>query len=184
MMVTVRNETQVDVRARNAVLDVAYGPARFKKPSERLRRGRLPALSMVATVDRQVIGTVRLWNVALDGYRPALVLGPLAVHPDWRSRGVGAALMERAIRNARLTGHRAILLVGDAAYYERFGFSAEKTGGLVLPGLTEQHRMLGLELAPGALDGVHGVIKATGQPARAPRAAVPAGSFSPASKAA
>ena len=107
MMVTVRNETQVDVRARNAVLDVAYGPARFKKPSERLRRGRLPALSMVATVDRQVIGTVRLWNVALDGYRPALVLGPLAVHPDWRSRGVGAALMERAIRNARLTGHRA-----------------------------------------------------------------------------
>jgi predicted N-acetyltransferase YhbS len=183
-MVTIRNETQADVSARNAVLDVAYGPARFKKPSERLRRGRLPALSLVAAVGRRVIGTVRLWNVALDGHRPALVLGPLAVHPSCRSRGVGAALMEQAIRNARLTGHRAILLVGDAAYYERFGFSAEKTGGLALPGLAEQHRLLGLELAPGALDGVHGTIKATGQPARAPRAATSAGVLQPAFKAA
>src|SRR4029079_4499533 len=139
-MVTVRNETQVDVRARNAVLDVAYGPARFKKPSERLRRGRLPALSVGASVARQVIGTVRLWNVALDGYRPALVLGPLAVHPDWRSRGVGAALMQHELCNAPLHGHRAVLLVGDAAYYERFGFSAQKTGAVTLPGLHERHR--------------------------------------------
>jgi predicted N-acetyltransferase YhbS len=183
-MVNVRNETPADVRARNAVLDVAYGPARFRKPSERLRRGRLPALSMVATDGRQVVGTVRLWKVALDGYRPALVLGPLAVHPAWRSRGIGAALMERAIRNARLTGHRAILLVGDAAYYERFGFTADKTGTLRLPGLTEQHRLLGLELVSGALDGVHGTITASGQPARAPRAAASAGALRPAFKAA
>src|SRR5262245_35057080 len=185
-MVAVRHEAPADVRARKALLDVAYGPARFKKPSERLRRGRLPAdgLSLIATAGRRVIGTVRLWNVALGGGRPALLLGPLAVHPDWRRRGVGAALMQRALRNARLTGHRAVLLVGDVAYYERFGFSAEKTGGLALPGLTEQHRLLGLELASGALDGVHGAITATGQPARAPRAASPAGSLQPVLKAA
>jgi predicted N-acetyltransferase YhbS len=185
-MVTVRNETPADVRARKALLDVAYGPARFKKPSERLRRGRLPAdgLSLIATAAGRVIGTVRVWNVALGGGRPALLLGPLAVHPDWRSRGVGAALMQRALRNARLTGHRAVLLVGDTAYYARFGFSADKTGALTLPGLTEQHRLLGLELVPGTLDGAHGAIVATGQPARAPRAAASAGALQPAFKAA
>jgi predicted N-acetyltransferase YhbS len=138
----------------------------------------------VATAGGRIIGRVRVWNVALGGGRPAVLLGPLAVHPDWRSRGVGAALMQRALRNARLTGHRAVLLVGDAAYYERFGFSADKTGALVLPGLTEQHRLLGLELVPGALDGVHGAITATGLPVRASRAANPAGALRPAFKAA
>jgi predicted N-acetyltransferase YhbS len=184
-MVTVRHETPADVRARRALLDVAYGPARFKTPSERLRRGRVPAdsLSLIATAAGQVIGTVRLWNVALGTGRPALLLGPLAVHPDWRSRGVGAALMQRALRNARLTGHRAVLLVGDAAYYARFGFSAGKTGALTLSGLHEQHRLLGLEFAPGALDGVQGAIVATGQPARVRRPQT-AGSFQPAFKAA
>jgi predicted N-acetyltransferase YhbS len=172
-MVTIRNETQADVRARKALLDVAYGPARFKKPSERLRKGRTPAdgLSLVAVAHGQIIGTLRLWNVSLCGERSALLLGPLAVHPDWRSRGVGAALMQRALRNARLTGHRAILLVGDLAYYERFGFSAQKTGGLTMPGLHEQHRLLGLELKSGALDGAQGSIAAAGKPARVRRPA-------------
>jgi predicted N-acetyltransferase YhbS len=173
VMVTIRHETPADVRARKALLDVAYGAARFKKPSERLRKSRAPAdrLSLVAIADGQIVGTVRLWNVDAGAQGPALLLGPLAVHPAWRSRGIGAMLMERALRNARLTGHRAVLLVGDAAYYVRFGFSAEKTGALELPGLHEQHRLLGLELLPGALDGANGRIAATGKPARVRRPA-------------
>jgi predicted N-acetyltransferase YhbS len=175
-MTTIRLETSTDVRARNALLDVAYGPARFKKPSERLRKGRSPAdgLALVAVEHGRIIGTLRLWAVRAGDGRPALLLGPLAVHPDARRRGVGAALMQRALRNARLTGHRAVLLVGDAAYYERFGFSAEKTAGLVMPGLAEQHRLLGLELVAGALDGAQGTITPAGKPSRV-RRPVPAG---------
>lgn len=177
-MVTIRNETAADVRAREILLDVAYGPARLEKPSERLRKGRAPAdgLSLVAVDGNRVIGTLRLWPVVLGDGRGALLLGPLAVHPDWRSRGVGAALMQRALRNARLTGHGAILLVGDLGYYARFGFSAEKTGTLTMPGLAEQHRLLGLELRAGALDGAFGRIAAAGKPARVrrPGAGVPA----------
>ena len=59
--------------------------------------------------------------------------------------------MQHAIAEAGRLGHRAILLVGDAPYYARFGFSAEKTGALAMPGPYERHRFLALELAPGAL---------------------------------
>jgi predicted N-acetyltransferase YhbS len=110
--------------------------------------------------DGRIAGTVRLWAVSAGGDRPALLLGPLAVRPDSRNRGIGSALMRHALESARRLGHRAVLLVGDAAYYGRFGFSAERTGKLWLPGPYDQHRLLGLELCPDALEGARGLIKA------------------------
>ena len=173
-MISIRTEGPADVAAREALLDVAYGPIRFTKPSQRLRGRREPALSLVALEHGRVVGTVRLWPVAAGG-RPALLLGPLAVHPDCRRRGVGAALMRRALRAAAEAGHAVVLLVGDATYYGRFGFSAEKTGALAMPGPYEADRLLALELAPGALDGAQGLIR-IGAPRRAARrtVAVPA----------
>jgi predicted N-acetyltransferase YhbS len=167
------------------LLDLAYGPSRFVKPSENIRRGRQAAdgLSIVATDNGVVVGTVRVWQVAAGQGVPALLLGPLAVHPDYRRQGLGAALMQRAIRNARLRGHRAVLLVGDACYYARFGFSAEKTGQLAMPVACPAHRLLALELVEGALDGAAGTIAATGKliPSRARRiAAKAAGALQPA----
>ena len=163
-MVTIRKELVQDIGAREALLDLTFGEARFAKASERLREGRLPAdgLSFVAAEHGRLTGSVRLWNITAGPGRPALLLGPLAVHPDFRCRGVGAALMRRALEDAARRGHRAVLLVGDAPYYGRFGFSAEKTGALRLPDPYEQHRLLGLELKTGALDGARGLIRATG----------------------
>ena len=71
--------------------------------------------------------------------------------------------MRRALREAKRLGHKAVLLVGDAAYYGRFGFSAAATGGLRMPGPYAQERLLGIELARGALDGAAGLIAATGE---------------------
>src|SRR5215475_12355760 len=138
-MITIRRELVRDAAAREALLDLGYGDARFGKVSERLREGRLPAagLALVACDDGRVVGTVRLWNISAGIAKPALLLGPLTVHPDYRSRGIGAALVQRAIEDASRLGHRAVLLVGDTAYYGRFGFSAEKTGNLWLPGRYE-----------------------------------------------
>jgi predicted N-acetyltransferase YhbS len=169
-MVTIREEKIADVAAREALLDEAYGAARFAKTSERLREGRLPAggLSLVAAERGQMIGTVRLWNVTAGPGREALLLGPLAVHPDHRNRGIGTALMRRAIARARLAGHGAILLVGDAAYYGRFGFSAVPTGELWMPGRYDRDRLLALELKPLALAGARGLIAATGTAAPKP----------------
>lgn len=158
-------EQDADIFAREALLDAAMGPKRKKKSSEKLRRGRRPSegLALVARdADGRVVGTVRLWDVAA-GDKAALLLGPLAVDPSIKSTGIGSALMRHAIGEAARLGHSAIILVGDAPYYARFGFSAEKTGALAMPGPFEKHRLLALELAPGALDAAAGVIRATGR---------------------
>jgi predicted N-acetyltransferase YhbS len=168
-MVTIRHEHPSDVPAREVLLDRAFGEARFAKTCERLRVGRMPAagLSLIATGDGRVVGTVRLWHVSTGFDRPALLLGPLAVDPDCRSRGIGAALMTRAISEARRRGHRIIFLVGDEPYYARFGFSAAATGGLSLPGPYEAHRLLGLALQdqPLAAELSVGLVRATGHAA-------------------
>ena len=165
-MVNIREEKASDAAAREALLDAAYGAARFAKTSERLREGRQPArgLSLVAIDCGQIVGTVRLWHVTVGPAQSALLLGPLAVHPDHRCRGIGSALVRRAIARARLAGHRAILLIGDAAYYGRFGFTAAQTGHVWMPGQFERDRLLALELQPGALTGARGLIGATGEP--------------------
>ena len=169
-MVTIREEKFGDCGAREALLDEAYGAARFAKASERLREGRLPAdgLSLVAAQQGQLVGTVRLWNISAGPRCAALLLGPLAVHPTCRNRGIGTRLMQRALARARLAGHGAVILVGDAAYYARFGFSAAKTGALWMPGAFDRHRLLALELKPGALDGARGLIGAAGRLTLAP----------------
>jgi predicted N-acetyltransferase YhbS len=164
-------ETATDIAAREALLDEAMGPKRRKKSSEKLRRGRRPSegLAFVARdASGGVAGTVRLWDVTLgEGGKAALLLGPLAVDPSLKSAGIGSALMRHAIAEAARLGHAAILLVGDAPYYGRFGFSAARTGSLAMPGPYERHRLLALELVDGALDGVHGTLKASGRKLKA-----------------
>jgi predicted N-acetyltransferase YhbS len=171
---TLGHEMPHEAAQREALLDRAMGAARKRKSSEKLRRGRLPAqgLAFVARDEEgRVIGTVRLWNVAANcirrGQSDALLLGPLAVDPLFNGQGIGKALMTHAIAEATRLEHAAIILVGDAAYYERFGFSADKTGELFMPGPFEKARLLALELIDGAVDGMNGVIFATGRKVQA-----------------
>ncbi|TCT08071.1 GNAT family N-acetyltransferase [Aquabacter spiritensis] len=153
-----------EAAAREALLDLTM-PTRFEKPSERIREGRLPAEGLAFAAhgpDGRLIATVRLWHVAAGPGKPALLLGPLAVHPWFRDRGLGGKMMQAAIATAAERGHGAILLVGDAPYYSRFGFSAAPTQGLWMPGAYDRDRLLGLELTPGALTGARGLISPTG----------------------
>jgi predicted N-acetyltransferase YhbS len=172
----IRHERPGDVKAREALLDEAFGETRYRKSSQRLRDGRLPAegLSFVAAEGKRVVGTARLWQAACASGEPALLLGPVAVAAPCRNRGIGADLVRRAVAEARRLGHSAVILVGDAPYYGRFGFSAEKTGRLRLPGPFERYRLLALELTPGALDGARGLIRAAGRAIAQPAAAAAA----------
>jgi GNAT superfamily N-acetyltransferase len=88
-----------------------------------------------------------------------------------RNRGVGSALVERAIDMARAAGHQEILLVGDAPYYGRFGFSAERTANLDMPGPFERSRLLSLAFTP-VEEEAAGLITATGVAAAAPAPAL------------
>src|SRR5258705_13489197 len=99
-MITIRKELSKDGAAREALLDLSFGAARFTKPSERLREGRRPADALAASDRGRLVGTARLWHVSAGPGHPALLLGPLAVHPDVRCRGIGSALMERALDDA------------------------------------------------------------------------------------
>jgi predicted N-acetyltransferase YhbS len=159
----IRAERTSDVTAREALLDACFGDNRHMRTCQRLRDGRVPAegLAFSALAQGRLVGTLRLWHVSAGGV-PALVLGPLAVDSAYRKLGVGAALMVHAIAAATARGHRAVLLLGDAPYYSRFGFSAEKAKGLMLPGPFERERLLALELDSGALDGAWGMIVPTG----------------------
>jgi predicted N-acetyltransferase YhbS len=163
-MTRIDNETPEDVAAREALLDRALGPDRLMKPSERLREGRLPAIALVARDGNRIVGSVRLWHVDAGGI-PALLLGPLAVDPGMQGKGIGSALMQAALLRAALAGHKAVILVGDAPYYERFRFTAAPTRRLQMPGPVLRKRFLGLELVPNALAGATGRVVATGEPA-------------------
>ncbi len=170
-LLVVRQEIATDIPARERLLNAAFGADRFAKTSEVLRAGRLPArgLALSAMHNGELVGTVRLWRINAGG-KPALLLGPLAVAESHRSLGVGGVLMREAITRASALGHEAIILVGDAPYYERFGFSAALTAQLDMPGPVESARFLALELTPGAMTGAQGMIAATG--AKAPRSGV------------
>jgi predicted N-acetyltransferase YhbS len=168
---SIEQERAQDNYAREALLDRAMGPGRKRKSSEKLRRGRLPAEGL-AFVTRDafgnLVGTVRLWHVAAREV-PALLLGPLAVAPEFKGAGIGSALMRHAIEEAARLEHGAILLVGDAPYYARFGFSVEKTSGMSMPGPFEKARFLALELKEDALDGAVGTLMAAGRKMAAER---------------
>jgi predicted N-acetyltransferase YhbS len=159
----IRAERASDVVAREALLDACFGDNRHTRTCQRLRDGRAPAEGLALSAVRQgrLVGTVRLWHVSIGG-RSALMLGPLAVDDTCRGLGVGAALTEHALNVAKARGHGAVILLGDAPYYARFGFTADKTGELSLPGPFERDRLLGLELRQGALDGAWGMIAPTG----------------------
>ena len=148
-----------------------FSPNRRRKSSEAIRRDRIPAegLALVARDESgHVIGTVRLWNIEAGVSREgqaidALLLGPLAVDSAHEGKGIGAALMRAALMEAKKRGHGAVLLVGDAPYYERFGFFAEKTQHLVMPGPFARDRFLALELVHGWLEGAAGMVVASGR---------------------
>jgi len=154
--------------AIHRILDSTFGPDRSDKTVYRLRDGVPPlaALSFVALDGETVRATNRHWPV-IAGDRPALMLGPLAVDPAYQGRGLGKAMMRHSLEAIRAQGHQAVILVGDAAYYEPFGFARKPVLGLRMPGWVDTNRFLGLELVPGALAGAEGLVKRAGSAAAA-----------------
>jgi len=142
-------ERPEDAPAVERLILRAFGPGRFAKAAERLREGRAPLLdlSFVAWQGGGVVGCVRLWSVKV-GQAPAILLGPIAVDPDYRSHGLGAALVTRACEACVRDGHALIVLVGDPPYFGPLGFST--TAKVIMPGPVDQRRVMARALRPGA----------------------------------
>ncbi|MDQ5830402.1 MAG: N-acetyltransferase, partial [Actinomycetota bacterium] len=138
----------------------AFGPGRFARTAYRIREGvphRLD-LSFTALDGSLLVGSVRLTPVTA-GNAPALMLGPLTVDPAFENRGIGRALIERALDAARAAGQGLVLLVGDEPYYSRFGFKRLPPGRLAMPGPVDPDRFLAAELRAGALTDARGPVK-------------------------
>lgn len=153
-------ERPEEAAAVESLLDRAFGPGRLAKTSYRLREGVFPLVELCFTLRRngELKGAIRYWPVLIAGRTRALLLGPLAVAPEDKGKGYGVALMRHSLAEAARLGHERVILVGDPEYYERFGFSRRFTENLTLPGPVEDRRFLGLELVPGAFDGVAGPV--------------------------
>ncbi|HEX4079051.1 MAG TPA: N-acetyltransferase [Rhizomicrobium sp.] len=156
----IRPEEPRDAALVEALVAKSFGPGRYAKSAWRLREGvrAEDGLGFVAVESGQLRGSVRFWPVAV-GDRDALLLGPLAVDSEQRGRGIGVALMKRGIEEARMRGHRAIVLVGDAPYYARAGFAPVPSGRMKFPGPVDKERILGLALVDGALDLLDGEVR-------------------------
>lgn len=138
-----------DIRLADALIERAFGPGRFVKASERVREFAdfAPDLSFVAWRGGRLMGVVRLWRVRV-GETPAVFLGPIAVESEERSGGIGGLLIEQACAAARAAGETAVVLVGDAPYFQRFGFSAALAKDVRLPGPVDQSRVLAVAFRP------------------------------------
>ncbi len=160
-MIDYRCEQPEDAGQIEHLLDRAFGPGRFAKTAYRLREGTdfIAELSLIAWEDGLMRGSLRYWPIEIgDGRAPALLLGPLAVDPDQRGRGIALRLMELSLEKAAELGHRIVVLVGDEPYYARAGFSAASARALRMPGPVDRTRLLARELVPGALNGISGLI--------------------------
>ncbi len=157
---TILPEAPEDAAAIEHLHERTFGPGRYAKTAYRLReRGshRID-VSFTARVGTLLVGSVRLSPVRI-GETKALLLGPLTVEPAFRERGVGQALIERALRDAKAKGHRLVILVGDEPYYGKAGFKPVPPGRAAMPGPVDPARLLVAELVEGAFEGVSGQIR-------------------------
>ena len=157
---TIRPERPEDAPLVDALNEAAFGPGRFAKSAYRLREGveQVAALAFVAIENAQLRGSVRFWPVMIGGHT-ALMLGPLAVEARQRGRGIGVALMERALDEAKKRGHEVVILIGDEPYYARVGFSKLPPGRIRFPGPVDASRILGLSLKSGAALNLSGEVR-------------------------
>jgi predicted N-acetyltransferase YhbS len=162
---TILPETEGDAFAIERLHERAFGPGRYAKTAYRLRENVAgqPEVSFTAHIGTLLVGSVRMSPVRI-GETKALLLGPLAVEPAFRERGVGQALIQRALDAARAQGHRLVILVGDEPYYGKCGFRPIPPGTVAMPGPVDPARLLVAELADGAFAGVSGPIRSEWEP--------------------
>jgi predicted N-acetyltransferase YhbS len=170
VMFSIRNQTLNDLEAAEHLLDLSFGTDRKSKSAYALRKGLTPVsgLTLAAELDGELVGSIQFWPLQLSLTAGTvcppgiLLLGPLAVHPDRQNLGLGKALVEEGLKRAEALKYSAAILVGDPAYYAKFGFGHACVSGLTLQAEADQKRIQGRELTVGSLTGLQGKIISAG----------------------
>jgi predicted N-acetyltransferase YhbS len=160
LSITILPETGDDAVAIERLHERTFGPGRYARTAFRIREGigHDLSLSFTARIGTLLVGSVRLSPVRIGETR-ALLLGPLTIEPPFRDRGIGLAMMQRALSDAKEQGHSLVILVGDEPYYARVGFKRVPRGRVKMPGPVDPARLLVVELREGAFEGVSGPVR-------------------------
>ena len=155
----IRERRPADDAAIKGIVDAAFGRDAESGLVEALRDSNLAAVELVATEDDEIVGHVMMSALSVfvdDQPVPSLALAPLAVRPDLQRTGIGTALIDVGLDVARAREWQAVVVLGDPAYYQRFGFTGEAAEHLDAPYSGES--FMALELVEGALDGEDGLV--------------------------
>ena len=159
--ITTRPVTNADAAAISALHARVFGPGRFVRTAYRVREGTAFATPYcrVALFGHRIVASLRMTPITIGGEPGALMLGPLAVDPEFANLGYGRQLIAESFEIARTSGQRLVLLVGDMAYYGRLGFQPVlPPNRITLPGPADPARILALELEQGSLPTYAGLV--------------------------
>lgn len=158
----IKPESAADLPALERLSERAFGPGRFARTAYRVREDAEPdaRLSFVAWRDGHAVGSIRFTPARIGGKSSAILLGPLAVDPDFAGQGAGQKLITQGLEAAREAGYKLVILVGDHSYFARTGFAPVPAGQISFPGPVDRARILAAELEEGTLAGLSGLVRA------------------------
>ena len=164
--VATRSVTIKDTAAIAALHGHVFGPGRFTRSAYRVREGKglSSRFCRLAELGGKLVAALRLTDITVGGASGAVLLGPLAVDPEFRGCGFGSKLIRESLDDMKRSGIKLVVLVGDEPYYGRFGFKPVPNGQIAFPGPVDPKRILSLELSTGALESYRGLIAAVMPP--------------------
>lgn len=160
-MPRIREETTADFDGVRTLLNDAFGGNAEARLVDRLRASNRITLSLVAEEGGRVLGHVLFSPIGIGTgsgkEKSAIALAPLAVHPAFQRLGIGSALSSAGIARLRDAGQERVLVLGDPAYYPRFGFQPAARYKVRCPFPAPEEAFMALELQPGAFSNCAGM---------------------------
>ena len=161
--VKIRPETEKDYPKITEVNDLAFGQRNEGILIEKQRQAAnyIPALSLVAELDDEIIGHILFYPVEIQSGASGfltLSLGPMGVVPEYQRRGVGSQLVAEGLKAARALSHKSVIVVGHPDYYPRFGFKPASQWKIKVPFDVPDEAFMALELVEGGLKGKSGTV--------------------------
>jgi putative acetyltransferase len=162
-MITIRPETLEDSIVIYEVNKLAFGQENEARLVENIRQAANfnSKLSLVAIKNEKVVGHLLFSPIIIQASKddiPALALAPLAVCPEFQNQGIGSELVKRGLNDCKGLGHKVVVVIGHPNYYTRFGFSSATTKGLSAPFPVADEAFMIVELVPGTVDGISGIV--------------------------
>lgn len=164
LSLALRPATADDNPSIRTVLTEAFGSPNEADLVEGIRGSAnfIPALSLVAKLNREIVGYVLFSAVVVEtptGTQPALALAPLAVRPGYQNQGIGTQLVKSGLAKSQELGYTLVAVVGHPQYYARFGFQPASLLSLKSSLPLPDEVFMVLELHPGALPEAGGTLR-------------------------